>query len=231
MSDKPVPPAGENLENPVQRQVQEPQRADSPPPQDASSANPAGNPADAANSLDPSSAMSGMDGMSPDSFLGPIQQIGSQIGQLPQQLQQAMGPAMSGLQQPLSMLQGLGSQAGGLPNSVAPKLPQTGAPGGQGGDKTKLDPDQAHETTSKAEGEVAQHSAAAAPQALAGHTPVDMTTTLIGNTHSSVRTGIRGHLVSKSGADAGSRRSGISMIEGADTAGASQQTGVQGRLI
>lgn len=231
MSDKPVPPAGENLESPVQRQVQEPQRADSTSPQDAAEANPAGNPADAANSLDPSSAMSGMDGLSPDSFLGPIQQIGSQIGQLPQQLQQAMGPAMSGLQQPLSMLQGLGSQAGGLPSSVAPKLPPTGAPGGQGGDKTKLDPEQAHADTSKAEADVAQHASPAAPQTLAGHSPTDMSITLIGSAHSGLQNTIRGHLATKSQADAGSRRAGISLIEGADTTGASQQTGVQGRLI
>lgn len=235
MSDKPVPPNSNNLEAPSQptasavNRQETPSQQHQPSPLDQASA-----PSDSAGGIDPSSAMSGMDGMSPDSFLGPIQQIGSQIGQIPQQFSQALGPATSGLQQPLSMLQSLGSQAaGGLPNGTLPKIP-AGHSGqeGHGGGKTKLDPEEAHATTGKAEAEAAQHVAnAAKPQAMAGHAPTDAAAALIATSHTGLKNVIRGHVSTKSTADAGARRSGTSLIEGADIAGAGQQTSVQGRLI
>lgn len=175
--------------------------------------------------VDPTEGMSGLDGsdplsgMDPSSFLGPIQEIGSKVGELPSQLGQGLQPAMQAMQTLPSMASALAQPAG---NGLA------GAGSPAGGDKVQLDPEKAHATTSKAEQESANGLAKkSAPQGLAGKTPFDAAVVTGAVEQEVIDTAGSGQLGVRSVSNSASRRIGTATIEAADDKAAGEQASVR----
>ncbi|SKU63618.1 Uncharacterised protein [Mycobacteroides abscessus subsp. abscessus] len=189
-------------------------------------------PADSAGSPDVSGlgSESPANGVDPSSFLQPVQEIGSQIGQLPNQLSQAVSPALSGIQQPLSMLQGLAapaaSAASGGPATASQIPGEMGHPGS--GQQLRLDPEKARATTSKAEAESAEHAARAsgAPAAV-GTSPTDAAVGTLVAKFAAFKTAGKTHVSGQSSLNAVGRHSGITRIDSADTKAAGEQASVR----
>lgn len=185
-------------------------------------------PADSAGSPDVSGlgSESPANGVDPSSFLQPVQEIGSQIGQLPNQLSQAVSPALSGIQQPLSMLQGLAASAASGPATASQIPGEMGHPGP--GQQLRLDPEKARAATSKAEAESAEHAARAsgAPAAV-GTSPTDAAVGTLVAKFAAFKTAGKTHVSGQSSLNAVGRHSGITRIDSADTKAAGEQASVR----
>lgn len=230
MADKPLPPPDGAIEQQHEHphaQAEQPQPAQSHDNSPGDNAAPGG---DSPAAVDPVQGLSGLDGasdpmsnMDPSSFLQPIQELGSKVGELPQQLSQGV---MSGVQPALQAMQGMASQLG----QPAGGLPGTGSPGG--GNKVELDPEKAHATTSKAEQEASDGLAKkSAPKGLAGKTPFDAAVVTGVAKHDLIDAAVSGDLGVRSVSNSTSRRIGTATIEAADDKAAGEQASVQGRLI
>ncbi len=228
MAEKPLPP-----ESSVEQQHDhQPEQSAQPQPDQSHDNSGGDSPASGAGSpagVDPTQGLSGLDGsdpmsnMDPSSFLQPIQEIGSKVGELPQQLSQAL---TSGMQPAMQVMQGMASQLGQPANG----LPGAGSPGG--GNKVELDPEKAHATTSKAEHEASSGLAKkSAPKGLAGKTPFDAAIVTGVAKHELIDTSVSGELGVRSVANSTSRQIGTATIEAADDKAAGEQASVQGRLI
>lgn len=228
MAEKPLPPES-SVEQQHDHQQEQPAQ-----PQPAQSHDNSGgdNPASSGGSpsgVDPTQGLSGLDGsdpmsnMDPSTFLQPLQEMGSKVGELPQQLSQAV---MSGAQPAMQVMQGMASQLGQPANG----LPGAGSPGG--GNKVELDPEKAQITTSKAEHEASNGlSKKSAPKGLAGKTPFDAAIVTGVTKHELIDTSVSGELGVRSVANSTSRQIGTATIEAADDKAAGEQASVQGRLI
>ncbi len=185
----------------------------------ASSADPGGSPD--ASGLGSSLPGNGID---PSTFLQPVQEAGSQIGQLPNQLSQAMGPALSGIQQPLSMLQGLASPASA--NPAAGSIPGNGSAGS--GQQLRLDPDKARAASGKTEAESAEHAAhtSGAP-AVGGTSASDVAIGGLVAKFAAFKAAGKTHVAGQSSSNAVGRHSGITLIDSADTKAAGEQASVR----
>ncbi|WP_159232448.1 hypothetical protein [Mycolicibacterium vanbaalenii] len=157
--------------------------------------------------------------MDPSTFLGPIQELGSKVGELPTQLGQGLQPAMQAAQALPSMASALAQPAG---NGLA------GAGSPSGGDKVQLDPEKAHATTSKAEQESASGLAKkSGPQGLAGKAPFDAAVVTGAVEQEVIDTAGRGQLGVRSVSTSASRRIGTATIEAADEKAAAEQASVR----
>ncbi|WP_078293439.1 hypothetical protein [Mycobacterium sp. D16R24] len=228
MAEKPLPP-----ESSVEQQHDHQSEQQAQPQHEQSHDNSGGDsPASSGGSpagVDPAQGLSGLDGsdpmsnMDPSTFLQPLQEMGSKVGELPQQLSQGL---TSGLQPALQVMQGMASQLGQPGNG----LPGAGSPGG--GNKVELDPEKAHATTSKAEHEASNGLAKkSAPKGLAGKTPFDAAIVAGVAKHELIDTAVSGELGVRSVANSASRQIGTATIEAADDKAAGEQASVQGRLI
>ncbi len=184
-------------------------------------------PADSAGSPDVSGLGSELpaNGIDPSTFLQPVQEIGSQIGQLPNQLSQAVSPALSGMQQPLSMLQGLASPTSAAP-AAASSIPGAGPAGS--GQQLRLDPEKAQAATSKAEAESAEHAAhtSGAP-AVGGTSASDVAIGGLVAKFAAFRAAGKTHAGGQGSSNAVGRRGGITLIDSADTKAAGEQASVR----
>ncbi|MBN7329457.1 Uncharacterised protein [Mycobacteroides abscessus subsp. abscessus] len=184
-------------------------------------------PTDSAGSPDVSGLGSELpaNGIDPSTFLQPVQEIGSQIGQLPNQLSQALSPALSGIQQPLSMLQGLASPAASGPAALS-QMGGNGAPGS--GQQLRLDPEKARAATSKAEAESAEHAAhtSGAPAAV-GTSPTDAAVGTLVAKFAAFKAAGKTHAGGQGSSNAVGRHGGITLIDSADTKAAGEQASVR----
>ncbi|WP_052538234.1 hypothetical protein [Mycobacteroides abscessus] len=164
-------------------------------------------------------------GIDPSTFLQPVQEIGSQIGQLPNQLSQAVSPALSGMQQPLSMLQGLAAPAASGPAATS-QIPGNGSPGS--GQQLRLDPEKAQAATSKAEAESAEHAAhtSGAP-AVGGTSASDVAIGGLVAKFAAFRAAGKTHAGGQGSSNAAGRHGGITLIDSADTKAAGEQASVR----
>lgn len=228
MAEKPLPPESsveqqhdhqsEQQAQPQHEQSHDSSGGDSPA---SSGGSPAG--------VDPTQGLSGLDGsdpmsnMDPSTFLQPLQEMGSKVGELPQQLSQGL---TSGLQPAMQVIQGMASQLGQPANG----LPGTGSPGG--GNKVELDPEKAHATTSRAEADTAEHLAKSSTvKPVAGHAPTDASVVAVATKYQAFKTAAKTQLAKSSESTAASRRIGTAIIEAADETAAGEQGAVRGRLI
>lgn len=164
-------------------------------------------------------------GIEPSAFLQPVQEIGSQIGQLPNQLSQAANPALSGIQQPLSMLQGLAAPAGTGP-AAAGRIPGNGSPGSV--QQLRLDPENARAATSKAEAESAEHAAhTSGPPAAVGTSPSDAAVGILVAKFAAFKAAGKIDAGGQASLNAVGRHSGITLIDSADTKAAGEQASVR----
>lgn len=181
-------------------------------------------PVDSAGSPDVSGLGSELptNGIDPSTFLQPVQEIGSQVGQLPNQLAQAVSPVLSGIQQPLSMLQGLAAPVN--PSPTAP--PGNGLPGS--GEQLRLDTEKARAATSKAEAESADHAAhiSGAPAAV-GTSPTDAAVGSLVAKFAVFKAAGKTHAGGQGSLNAVGRHGGITLIDSADTKAASEQASVR----
>lgn len=184
-------------------------------------------PADSAGSPDVSGLGSELpaNGIDPSTFLQPVQEIGSQIGQLPNQLSQAVSPALSGIQQPLSMLQGLASPGSAAPGAAS-SIPGAGPAGS--GQQVRLDPEKARAATSKAEAESAEHAAhtSGAPAAV-GTSPTDAAVGTLVTKFAAFKAAGKTHAGGQGSSNAVGRHGGITLIDSADTKAAGEQASVR----
>ncbi len=184
-------------------------------------------PADSAGSPDISGLGSELpaNGIDPSTFLQPVQEIGSQIGQLPNQLSQAVSPALSGIQQPLSMLQGLAAPAAAGP-ATAGQIPGNGAPGS--GQQLRLDPDKARAATGKTEAESAEHAAHTSGAPVVGGTSAsDVAIGGLVAKFAAFKAAGKTQVAGQSSSNAVGRHSGITLIDSADTKAAGEQASVR----
>ena len=165
-------------------------------------------------------------GIDPSNFLQPIQDIGSNAGQLPSQASSALEPLASAAGQPLSMLQGLAPPASALPRGIAPKLPGGGPHPGE--DQVHLDPEQAHATTARAE-QQATHGIGAkkAPTPLAGKSSFDQSAATVITGHHTIDAGHNSVIAATTTAHAQARRAGTTLIHAADDTAAIQQATIK----
>lgn len=230
MAEKPLP----TPDGAIEQQHEHPHaQAEQPQPAQSHDNSPGDNAAaggDSPAAVDPVQGLSGLDGasdpmsnMDPSSFLQPIQELGSKVGELPQQLSQGV---MSGVQPALQAMQGMASQLG----QPAGGLPGAGSPGG--GNKVELDPEKAHATTSRAEADTAEHLAKSSTvKPVAGHAPTDASVVAVATKYQAFKTAAKAQLAESSESTAASRRIGTSIIEAADEAAAGEQSAVRGGLI
>lgn len=232
MADKPLPPqraveAQHDHDHPhtESEQAHRAEAHDSGPADDPSASGDPSAGGDWPLAVDPTEGVSGLDGsdplsgIDPSSFLGPIQEIGSKVGELPSQLGQGLQPAMQAAQALPSMASALAQPAG---NGLA------GAGSPAGGDKVQLDPEKAHATTSRAEQESASGLAKkSAPQGLAGKTPFDGAVVTGAVEQEVIDFAGSGQLGVRSVSNSASRRIGTATIEAADDKAAAEQASVR----
>ncbi|MDM2402594.1 hypothetical protein PP613_26530 [Mycobacteroides abscessus] len=184
-------------------------------------------PADSASSPDVSGLGSELpaNGIDPSTFLQPVQEIGSQIGQLPNQLSQALSPALSGIQQPLSMLQGLASPGSAAPGTAS-SIPGAGPAGS--GQQLRLDPEKSRAATSKAEAESAEHAAhSSGAPAVGGTSASDVAIGGLVAKFAAFKAAGKTHAGGQGSSNAAGRHGGITLIDSADTKAAGEQASVR----